>query len=410
MKKISIPLVLCLFAGVACWPFDGDDALAAMTLRKVNDGRVQIQRGAERIAVGDEDVPVQPGDVVRTFDGALAQVALEGDRVAWAGGTKQLVAGAPSAQMRIIDSMSVEAETGTVMAETEEPMEVSFGDAVATAEDAAFRVDRRSGSSRAASYTGTVRLSAPGEANLTLDRLMEVPATAGDLRAPQPYRLNPDDPFDRKRLETVIDLEAELGQLSAGFASQLGREKPDLAYFRALSGNKNVSVMRRYLKKPAIDLVLGFTVAQNARAMRFPEAVTRAFRYRDDGGSWGIVAAILRSQPRALLADLEDIIIGSRVVAGGTGNDAEFTVAAAQAAALGTAPQPIEDGSGTTSTTDTSSGDGGGGGGGGGTEEPEDPEEPEECTSGPECDVQEVRDRILPSPSPTGIVDGALSG
>lgn len=413
MKKISIPLVLCLFAGVACWPFDGEEALAAMTLRKVNKGRVEIQRGAERIRVEEEDVAVQAGDVVRTFDGALAQVALEGDRVAWVGGIKQLVAGAPSGQMRIVDTMSVENQTGTVMAEADEPMEVSFGDAVATADDSTFRVDRRSGSSRAASYTGTVRLSAPGEANITLDRLLEVPATAGDLRSPQPYSLNPEDPFDVRRLETVIDLEARLGQLSAGFANQLGRQKPDLAYFRALAGGKDVSVMRRYLRKPAIDLVLGFTVADNARGIPFGKAVPRAFRYRDDGGTWGIVAALLDSQPRALVADLQDIIVGSQVVAGGTGNDASFTVAAGQAAALGTAPPPVSDPGETAPEPPPDDGGGGGGddgGGGGGGDEPEDPEDPEECTSGPECDVQEVRDRILPSPSPSDLVSGALSG
>lgn len=415
MRKISIPLVMCLLAGVACWPFDADDALAAMTLRKVNKGRVEIVRGMERIDVEVDDVPVQPGDVVRTFEGAIAQVALEGDRLAWVGGTKQVVQGGPSGQMQIVDTMSVETETGTVMAEASEPMEVSFGDAVATAENATFRIDRRSGSSRAASYTGTVRVTAPGEARVSLDRLMEVPATAGDLRAPQPYRLNPEDPFDKQRLENVIDLESSLGQLSAGFANQLGRQKPDLSYFRALSGGKDVSVMRRYLRKPAIDLVVGFTVADNARGFRFPDAVKRAFRYRDDGGSWGIVAAMLRSQPRALLADLQDIVVGSRVVAGGTGNDPQFTVAAAQAAALGTAPPP--GGGGSTDPDpnqpppDGGGGGGGdGGGGGGGGDEGEDPEEPDECTSGAQCDVQEVRDRILPSPSPTSIVEGALGG
>lgn len=417
MKKISIPLVLCLFAGTACWPFDGGDALAAMTLRKIDKGRVEIERGAERIPVGEEDVPVEPGDVVRTFKGALAQVALEGDRLAWVGGTKHLVEGAPSGQMKIVDTMTVEAQTGTVMAETEEPMEVAFGDAVATAEDATFRIDRRSGSARAASYSGNVRLSAPGEANLTLDRLMEVPATAGDLRSPQPYRLNPEDPFDRRRLEEVIELEGELGQLSAGFATQLGRQKPDLAYFSALAGGKKkkVSVMRPYLKKPAIDLLLGFTVADNSQELPFAPALRRAFHYRDEGGSWGIVAAILRAQPRALVADLQDIVVGSRVVAGGTGNEARFDVAAAQNAALGTAPQPIDNtggGSQPQAPSGGGGGDDGGGGGddGGGGDEPEDPEDPPECTSGPECDVQEVRDKIFPSPSPTGVVDGALGG
>src|SRR5688500_3371744 len=179
MKRLAIPLVMCLFAGTACWPFGGEETLAAMTLRNAGGGRVEIMRASEKepISVRDEDVAVQPGDVIRTYGGGLAQVALEGDRVAWVGGRKQVTAGVPEAQMRIIGPTSVETQTGTVMAEAADPMKVQFGDAVASGTDSVFRVDRRAGAARAASYEGTVRVSAPGEANVTLDRLYEAPAT-----------------------------------------------------------------------------------------------------------------------------------------------------------------------------------------------------------------------------------------
>src|SRR5688572_12846266 len=217
MRRLAIPLVMCFFAGAACGRCGGEEALAAMTLRSAGGGRVEIVRASEEpISVGEEDVPVQPGDIIRTYGGGLAQVALEGDRVAWVGGRKQVSPGVPEAQMRILGTTSVETETGTVMAEAADPMKVHFGDAVASGEDGIFRVDRRAGAARAASYEGTVRVSAPGEANVVLDRLYEAPATASDLRPAQPYRLDPADPFDGRQLSDVIELENTLGLISQG--------------------------------------------------------------------------------------------------------------------------------------------------------------------------------------------------
>ena len=403
MKKISLLLVACLFSGVACWPFSGDEAQPDMTLRREGDGKVEILRGSETIKVNGSDVPIEPGDIVRTYKGALGQVALEGERVAWVGGTGQVVDGAPDAQMRIIDTTSVESETGTVLAEADESMKVRFGDATATTSDGVFRVDRRAGSARAGSLAGTVRLAAPGEPTLTLPRLYEASSTANDFRASQPYRLDPEDPFDKQRLESIIDLEGQLGQLSAGFVNQLGNGRPTLGYFRVLSNGKDVSAMRPYLKRPTIEQLLGFTVATNTDDYPFPQAIRDAFRHRDAGGSWGVVAAILRSQPRALLADLEDIIVGSGAVADGGGGSAQFDLAAAEAAQTGEAPAPpgpgpdqdLDDPIEPDRPDDPDPDDPD-------DPDPDDEEEPaEDCTSGIDCTQEEVRERIVPQPDPS---------
>ena len=403
MKKISLLLVACMFSGVACWPFDGEEAQPDMTVRRESEeGKVEILRAGERIQVGANDEPIQPGDVVRTYKGALAQVALEGERAAWIGGTEQVVDGAPDAEMRIIDTMSVESETGTVLAEADEAMKVRFGDATATTSDGVFRIDRRAGSARAGSFSGTVRLAAPGEPNVTLPRLYEASATANDFRASQPYRLDPEDPFDAQRLESIITLEGELGQLSAGFANQLsGNQRPSLGYFRVLANGKDVSAMRPYLKRPTIELLLGFTVATNTDEHPFSHAIREAFRHRDAGGSWGIVAAILRSQPKALIADLSDIIVGSGAVAGGEGDTAQFDLAAAEAAQTGEAPPTVNDGDPSDPTVpddpdprdpDPDEPD---------PEQPDEEEEPaEDCTDGIDCTQEEVRERIVPEPDP----------
>ena len=406
MKRISIPLALCLFAGVACWPFDGEQALAAMSLRKQGEGKVEIVRGTDAIEVGGEDVPVEPGDLIRAYKGALATVALEGDRIASLGGASA-TAGGVQGQMRIIDTTSVEAETGTVVAEAGEAMDVVFGDAVASSDDGVFRIDRRSGSARAAAYSGTALLSAPGEANILLERLMESPATASDLRPPQPYQLNPDDPFDEQRLGEVITLEQKLGQLSAGLAFQIGRQKPNLAYFAELGDGEDVSPLKPHLKqRSTIDLLLGFTIATTTEDYPFGRAVNDAFEYRDQGGTWGVIASILRSSPRLLVADLTDIAVSTGTVAAGTGEDPQFTVAAAEAADDGGTNEPIDrdPGDNDPNPPDDDNDPGNGGNDPGG----DDDEEAEDCGGGPECDAEEIRDRLLPSPgpSPTDFRDG----
>ena len=400
MRRTSLLAVLCLFAGTACWPFSGEDALASMTLRRENSGRVEILRSSEVIKVGDNDEAVEPGDVIRTYDGGLAQVKLEGERIAWVGGTSQTIKGAAEGQMRIVDTMSVQSDTGTVMADTKEPMDILFGDATVSADDALFRVDRRAGSGRAASYAGTVKLSAPGEPNITLQRLFEAPSSASDLRNPQPYSLNAEDPFDARRLRGVIELEKDLGQQALGFASQLGSRKPNLDFFRTLADGTNVDAMKPFMGQPAIDLLVGFTVAINAESMSFADAVRQTFKLHDDGGTWGVVAAILRSDPKLLIADLEAIYDASGVAADGSGGAADFSQLAAEQAQEGGGSEPSD-------PTDPSDPQppqeppGGGGGGGGGNQPPDEADEPEDCSNTTECRVQEIRDEVLPSPAPT---------
>jgi hypothetical protein len=412
MKRFIIPIVMVLFAGAACWPFDGEQELAAMTLRR-EGGKVQILRaGQKAITVGRDDVAVQPGDLIRTYSGGLAQVALEGERVAWVAGDMQPTAGVPEAEMKIINTSTVEAATGVVMAEAIDPMKVHFGDATASGGESVFRVERRAGAAKAASYKGTLKVTAPGESDVTLTRLYEVPAIASDLRPPQPYQLDPSDRFDRQELGDVIELEQQLGQIQLAFINQIGRQKPPLPYFRAFARNKNVDAMKRYMRKEkAIDLLLGFTIALNTKAYGFGDALDVAFEAHDDGGSWGVVAGIVGSEPKLLLADLNNIADASRVVAGGTSGPV-FNVASAENASAGTVPpapgdpgDPGDPGPGTDPGEDPGTDPG--------NEEP--PEEAEDCTSGAGCTVNDVVDDLPggggggdpdPEPSPSNILDG----
>lgn len=406
MKKLNIFLILAVLAGTACWPFGGDQVLAEMTIRRSSEGGVvTIVRGSEQIPVTDEDVALQNGDVIRTAKNGVANLRLEGDRQAWIAQVGDTRLGT---ETRVVGTDALEGRSGTIVAAAVEPMRVRFGDVVATGTESTFRVDQRAGAARAASYDGVVRLTAPGEAAVTMDRLREVQASAGDLRTERPYQLDPNDPFDRRELAAVITLQAELDVLGSALQSQLGKQRPTLGYFEVLA-DRSVASMKPYLRRPPSDLLTAFTIATNTDAHPFASAITEAFSLRDDGGEWGVVAAILRADPRLLLADLNDIIVATGAVAGGQGDTAEFSLAAAEAADQSTTiSEPPPDDSDPGDPGDPSNP-------GDGDEDPEDP--PQECTSGPECDVQkaekEIRDRLGgdpdPSPSPTNLTDDAVS-
>jgi len=399
MKKLCVLLALTLLAGSACW-FGGEEPLAEMSLRN-EDGIVRIQRGDDVIPVGDKDVPVEPGDIIETRGFGIASLRLEGDRQAWISG-----ATVEKALTRVVSSSSLEGRTGTILAHAGDDMKVRFGAVVAAASDASFRIDQKAGGARAASLGGTVRLSAPGEPTMQVDRLFEVPASAGDLRADRPYQLNVDDPFDKRELARVVDLHLRLEQRIAGFANQLAGQKPDLAYFRALGDGTRVDAIKPYLKRRTIDLLTAFTIATNTSQYSFRRAIQKAFEHHDAGGSWAVVAEILGSKPALLLADLSDIIVATGAVAGGSGEDAQFTVAAAKAADDGTTIAPSgNDGDGNDGSGNDGDGNDGDGNDGDGNDGG-DP--PDECTSGPECDVNEIRDRIFPSPSPSDVLDSIL--
>jgi hypothetical protein len=399
MKKLSILLAVAMVAGTACWPFDGEEPLAEMSVRN-EAGLVQIQRGDKVIKVGESDVTVEPGDIIETEKFGRANLRLEGDRQVWISG-----ATIDRAEARVVSPTSLEGRTGTVLAHAGDDMKVQFGSVVASAKDAAFRIDQRAGGARAASLNGTIRLTAPGEPTMQVDRLFEVPASAGDLRGDRPYQLNVDDPFDKKELARVVDLEIELRQRTAGFANQLRGQKPRLSYFRALGDGTRVDSIKRYLGRPTVDLLTAFTIAANTSEFEFGEAIRKSFRYHDDGGSWSVVAEILRSKPALVLADLSDIFVATGAVADGSAENAQFTVAAAEAADDGTTIAPNDDDDNNTNRADDNNNDddddNNNGGGG---------EEPKECTSGPECDVNEIRDRIFPSPTPSELADGILLG
>jgi hypothetical protein len=396
--KIAIPLMICLIAATACWPFGSND-IAEMSVKRTSDnGKVEITRGDETITVSDAE-EVKVGDLVSTSGGARALLRLAGEKDS----ARYLNIG-PDTDVEIQSEKAVEGplHTGSIVADTAAPMRVTFGSFNATSSDGAFRVDIGVASVRAGTYSGAVRLETPGQPRVSLPKLFEVQAAASDLDAREPYRLDPGDPWDRVFLRAVVDLEEQLTPLATGLRSQLGNSRPDLPYFSVLA-KQNVGFMKKYLSRPTVDLLTGFVIANNAPGS-LKKNFVRAFKLFDDGAQWAVVAGILDASFKTVVAELTNVAEATGAVAGGTGGEAVFSVAAAEAVSEAGPGDSVE----------PPPGDGGGDDNdpiaGGDDDDDDDDTDGTQASPSPQCDLgcraEEVtRPLRPPSPSPSGILD-----
>ena len=404
MKKLTIFLAFALIGGLAC---ADESALKDMEL-SVLKGVVNVIRDGETIPV-ESTIGLEPGDVIETKQGTVAKFALEGGpeerRGELQGSTKVLVR----------SGTSLEAQEGQLLLAVQQPTTVVADSVTARTAGATFRIDRGFGSDRAGVYSGSLDLESPGQAKLRLGTLFQATMVAGDLPSQgRPYRLDESDAWDQRVLEEVVALEQQLEVLARGLTPQLRGQRPDIDYFAALIGGGNVSFMRNYLQRKPVDLLIGFTIARNA-PLRLENAFERGFRLYDQGARWGVAAKIMEVEPKPVVAQLERLILGTGVVAAdGSGNEADFSVAAAAASETGGSTAVAS----TSGTDPVAPADSGGnnpppGGGGGGNEPPdEEPtpvESPDECSSSTECTVNEILGQPSPSPSPSSEEEGKKS-
>lgn len=401
MKKLTIFLAIALVGGLAC---ADEQTLSDMEL-SVREGVVNVLRDGETIRVGvDDKLGLKPGDVVETKQGTLAKFALEG------GPDERRGEMQGSSRILVRSTTSLEAQSGQLLMSVEEPVTVIAGSVTARTAGATFRVDRGFGSDRAGVYSGAIDLDSPGQPRLRLETLFQATLVAGDLPSQgRPYRLDETDAWDKSLLEQVVNLEQQLEVLARGLTPQLRGQRPDLDYFRALTDGRNVNFMRDYLRRKPVDLLIGFTIARNAPQKLAP-AFREGFNLFDQGARWGVAAKIMEVEPRPVVAQLERMILATGVVAAdGSGNRADFSVAAATGADTG-GPSTVASTDGTggepPSTGNPPPPDDGGKKPG---DEPTPTESPDECSSSTECTVNDILgQRPSPSPSPSGEDENSL--
>lgn len=417
LKRVAVAVTaVAVGAGLLLLPGWGEGEIGQMEIRELR-GDVVLMRGGETLPV-DGSIAIKPGDTIKAVDGrTAAELRLSGDRHA-------LLAG--RAAVTIIDEQTMSLQSGSVKAESlgGDHLSLRFDDIeIRPAGPAAvFRVDQGFGFARAASYSGTAVLSRPGERPLELDRLFEASVAGGELPlTTKPYRYDRNDDWDRQHLQSVMELDENLSTTAASLTNQLGKKRPGLEFFKGLAG-RTVPYVRDFLRQPTQDLLIGFAIAQNSPGTPAKKAMREAFSLHDAGGRWGVVATILDTRTKPLLAQLNDIVLATGIADGDTGREApDLTLAAGSAASTGSGTSGgngdgggggTDPGTGTGGGTGGGGGDGGGGGGGG----------DDECAQDDaECNVEEIgglvcQQGVCPSPSPSdgpldlGILDGDDGG
>ena len=375
---IAVVLGVAVLGANAC--SSGPTDLGEMRVQR-DGGKVQILRGSDVIDVGDV-ASIEPKDIVITGANGSAHLNLET--------TDQSVVLAPGTHLRIRSTTSVEGQKGSLVATASgAPMHVTFDGVTASFRQAQFRLDRGFGSARAATYAGSVQLESPGQPRIELPgKLWQADIAAGDLPdEASPYRLNSSDEWDRNYLSSVVSLNKELSLLAKGFERQVGGSRPTLDYFSSISEGQNIGFLSDYLGRKTADLFVAFTIASNSAGVGFRHSWEEAFSLYDEGAEWGVAAAIMNVPGHPLLAQLEELIRGTGVVASGR-NDGETTFAFGGEGTSGS-------GDSGTGPGDSGSGNGSVNGGVGG----ETNDQVKDCATFADCTVQDVQDQLPPGPN-----------
>lgn len=425
MKKLAFVPLMAAIGGLLYLPFYGHSDLGQMQVQAVT-GHVEIIRGNETLTV-DGKMELRVGDLIKTAADGAGRLRLTGKRSALL---------APSSSILVSSGRSLTSRSGRLLVRSEDPTSVAFGDVTARADRGTFRIDQGFASVRAASYEGRWHLTSPGQASLDLPYLFQATVTAGQIpRAARPYQLKAGDLWEGQYLADVLHLDRDLSSLALALSTQLGSSKPGLSYFGSLAGH-DVGFMHRYLGRPTQDLLIGFTVAQTSRKERLAAGLDSAFRLKDAGGSWGVVAKILRARQSVLVSQLDRLIVGTGIVAGaGSSSQPIFALAAPQPGGSGlsvtsggSGPNgssqpsgPVADPVDHPVVQPTPAGGKDPGTGGdqtsGGDNDPNG--QPQDCTSETDCAAQDVINRLphaspspSPSPSPGGLIphSGGLGG
>lgn len=325
MKKVAIAVSVVLLAATAFALVSSDGGLEEMTLKRLR-GDVSVLRAGEVIDVRDE-ASIEPGDRITTSADGRAELRLDGLR---------RVELAPDSVVSVKDTTAVEGFSGSLLASSagDDGIAVHFGQVEGTTRGGRFRVDLGAGSSRLGVYEGGAVISSPGQSDAAIDRYFQA-SVAGNDRALEstPLILDPDDAWDRIHLGDVLALDERITKLGNGLSTQLGGARPGLGYFSNLT-NGPVGFVSDYVDDERVpDLLIGFTIARHSPAPP-GSAFTRAFEYRHQEGSWGLIARIMDTHESRLVAALGRTIIGTGILSAdsddvsvGFGPDSEGTAA-----------------------------------------------------------------------------------
>lgn len=274
-----------------------DPAAADTVVTSAVDAVVALPDGTTRTAVEGDRLP--SGAQLRTGKGGAARLTTDG---------RDVLLGALST-VRVVDGVREVLERGQVMVDARTGPRLSLqtqGGTVSTAAGALARVERAA-LLRVAVYQGRASLSVAGrQATTAVPALHQVLAQYGGLPAtPTVLALTPGDPWEVRYVNALVEADADLrgkqeGLRGAEGAVVLAATRRDLVDASASCPAATTDRGER---------ALSLAVAEAADAAGSPtDRLATVCSGRAEGGSWGVVAALVRASVSDVSARLDDVL------------------------------------------------------------------------------------------------------
>ncbi|MBV9936300.1 MAG: hypothetical protein JO367_18540, partial [Actinobacteria bacterium] len=248
------------------------------------DGRVQLDTPRQLFQLTAGKHTVHYGDRVKVLSGSA--VLDRGD-----GGTLEL---RRDTEIRFDAHPALLAGSALAIA-GDQPLVVEAAGSSLSVNRGAARLTRTLAVS-AASYTGAVTIESVGQ-TLDVPALREASiATAGVLPAHvNPMSYDEHNEWDRRYLGVAIELADQLQARSDGLTSTLqpgeGRSSGFFStVLPALAHERDFKPALLSVARAPGETLIGATLAEVGRQGTFAQRWTRAFDFRDEGATWGLVA------------------------------------------------------------------------------------------------------------------------
>ena len=285
--------------------------------REVPGGGLRATKVVGTVTVQPQAEPsraLREGDIVRPGWGIVSS---PGASVRLEGGEKRAVELAGDTRAAVLGSRRMSLEHGSALGET--------GSGSLSFDVTGTNVRLNDGAARLVNELGTLHVGVySGEAHVDLlGTVVDVPPLrqqdflggSAAERTPAPLELHPSDPWDRRLLGDVIELDTRLTQFKRGFNAEFGQQATDPVFFVAFVSLRRTAEVASTAQDDvtAGDTLIGLVFAQelaardgnDARVGRYFSEMVAEFRL---GATWGLIAKERGLDLRGLLPAVLDAI------------------------------------------------------------------------------------------------------
>jgi hypothetical protein len=318
-----------LIAALGLSACGSDPARADTVLRDPRAATVVLADGTTRAATAGMTVP--KGATVRTEPGGSAALVAAGRSVLLGAGTA----------VTVVDGARERLDSGLVLVDARHAPGVAIdaGSATVSAGSGSLARVERGALLRAVAYRHDLHVRPTGRrSDVAVDALHQVQVPDGGLPgAETPIALTRGDTWERSYVLDLVTADADLTKVAAGLD---GNPASSAAVLSAVPASYLASAPAAAGEKPS-ETALAFVIADAAKK---PAEFAQVRQGREQGGSWGVVAAIFNADLAAVSAALDTVLNpteGPAVLAAANGpvpGTTTRTAAPAPGAGPGTTP------------------------------------------------------------------------